>query len=108
MRVFVTVLLIIGLIGTCNVTFAQEQKAAKDTISENSLTASESMEINEYKGIVNKTDTGYSLMAGEKTYLLQGEGLEELVGKTVSISGKLLKGETNDTILVATAEPIES
>lgn len=107
MRVLLTALLIIGLIGTGNMVFAQDKEAGQETISETMQENADMAASHEYEGIVEKTDAGYTLSAGEESYLLQGENLDELVGKTVRISGKLLKGDTIDTILVDIAEAIE-
>ncbi len=105
MRALLTAVLIIGLIGIGNITFAQDKKVAQDTISEINQEKADMVTNHEYKGIVTKTENGYTLSAGEEVYLLQGEKLENLVGQTVHISGKLLKGETSNTILIVTAEP---
>ncbi|MCP3942721.1 MAG: hypothetical protein GY710_14700 [Desulfobacteraceae bacterium] len=55
----------------------------------------------DYKGVVINTENGISLMSGDMVYLLQGEKLEDLVGKTVTISGKLIEGGLTNTIIVA-------
>jgi hypothetical protein len=107
MKALLTAVLIIGLIGIGNITFAQDKKVALDTISETIQEKTDMVANHEYKGIVTKTENGYTLTAsaGEEVYLLQGEKLEDLVGQTVHISGKLLKGETGNTILIVKAEP---
>ncbi len=109
MKALLTAALIIGLIGIGNITFALDKKVALDTISETIPEKTDMVTNHEYKGIVTKTKNGYTLTAsaGEEIYLLQGEKLENLVGQKVQISGKLLKGETSNTILVAKAEPIK-
>ncbi len=99
MKVILTAVLIIGILGIGNLTFASAEKTIKDTTSETSIQAP-----GEYKGIVSKTDEGYTLLAGEVTYMLKGEKLEDLVGETVNISGQLVKTEKGDTIIVAKAE----
>jgi hypothetical protein len=101
MRLFVTALLIIGLVGMGNMAFAEDKGLGYGTAIE------EKVENHGVMGIVNKTDVGYTLQAGEEIYLLEGEKLEDLVGKTVTVKGKLLKGDTTDTILVANAEITE-
>ena len=103
-RVFLTAVLIIGLLSIGNLTFASGEKTTKDTTSETSMKAPGEMENHDYKGIVAKTDEGYTLLAGEITYLLQGEELEDMVGETVNISGQLMKTEQGDTIIVDKAE----
>jgi len=107
MKALLTALLIIGLIGIGNITFAQDKEVTLDTISETMQEKTDMLTNHEYKGIVTKTENGYTLLTGEEVYLLQGEKLEDLLGQQVFISGKLLKGETSNTILVAKVEPAE-
>ncbi|MCP3898892.1 MAG: hypothetical protein GY707_04050 [Desulfobacteraceae bacterium] len=98
-KVLLTAVLIIGLLGIGNLTFASAEKINKDTTSETSIQAP-----GEYKGTVVKTDEGYTLLAGEVTYMLKGEKLEDLVGETVNVRGQLVKTEKGDTIIVAKEE----
>ena len=106
MRVFLTSVLIIGIIGMAGFSFAKAKEVPQNTVSEDSLTKACEMENQVYEGKIVNTENGITLMAGDAAYLLQGENLETLVGKTAKISGKLIKGDLITTIFVAKAEVI--
>ncbi|MCP3941650.1 MAG: hypothetical protein GY710_09240 [Desulfobacteraceae bacterium] len=101
MRVFLSSILIIGLIGIAGFSFAEGTKVPSDAISVDSQAKPVAMDSQDYKGVVINTENGLALMSGDIDYLLQGEKLEDLFGKTVSISGKLIKDGLTNTIIVA-------
>lgn len=97
MKALLTALLIVGLIGMSHSAFASDKKAIQDTGEQ---VRAEMVENVEYVGFVDKTETGYTLQVGLKSFLLEGENLEKFVGKTVEIIGQLVKGNEIDTIFV--------
>lgn len=101
MKKFLTAVLAIGLIGMAGFSFAKTKTIPADTAEESSQAKSGEMETQEYAGMVVNTESGITLMAKNAAYLLKGEKLEGLVGKTVTVNGKLIKGDLADTILVA-------
>ncbi len=104
MKTFFTTVLAIGLIGMAGFTFATAKTIPGDTPVETHQAKSGEMETQEYAGMVVNTESGITLMAKDAAYLLKGEKLEELVGKTVKVNGKLIKGALADTILVGKIE----
>lgn len=100
MKKFLTAVLAIGLIGMAGLTFATAKTISEDTVASSQAKSGE-METQEYAGMVVNTESGITLMAKDAAYLLIGEKLEDLVGKTVTVNGKLIKGDIADTILVA-------
>ncbi len=106
MRVFLTSVLIIGIIGMAGFSFAKAKEVPQNAVSGESLTKAGEMENQVYEGKVVNTENGIALMAGDSAYLLQGKNLETLVGKTVKIRGKVIKGDLIITLFVAKAEVI--
>jgi hypothetical protein len=71
--------------------YAQEPGTKTETRAATTQAATQEIRV---KGIVEKTDKGITLAAGEKTYLLRGKtDLSSYAGKTVIITGK---GYTSD------------
>ena len=108
MKKIFTVMMVAGIIGMGTIATAGEIKPAKDaapTVTEKTLEAATHQT---FTGIVNKAGKQIILSTDEKTYILSGSGLEsgldKIMGKKVNITGKLVKGDAIDTILVEKAE----
>lgn len=104
MKALLTALLIVGLIGMSHSAFSLDKKAIQDTGEQ---VKAEMVKNVEYVGLVDKTDTGYTLLVESKSFLLEGENLEKLVGKTAKITGELIKGNEIDTVFVIKSELVE-
>lgn len=107
MKTILTTLMIIGILGMGHSAFATSKVVSQEPVVQKNVVSPDKMETIEYQGIINRTSKGYTLLAEEKTYLLIGKNLKDLVGKTVSISGQLLMGEKPNTIFVAKAVPAQ-
>lgn len=53
-----------------------------------------------FTGTVTQIENGLALVTRKATYLLSGDGLEEVIGKQVNIIGKLEKKDATETIIV--------
>jgi len=54
-----------------------------------------------FKGTVEKLDTGAALLTEEAIYPLLGGNFENIIGKEVKITGKIIKEENVEKIVVA-------
>ena len=98
------VMMVAGIIGMGTTATAGDVKSATDaavTVTENAIAADTQQT---FTGMVNKAGKQIILSTDEKTYLLGGSGLDKIIGKKVNITGKLVKGDTIDTIVVEKAE----
>lgn len=57
-------------------------------------------------GAVEKTDTGIVIKVADTDYIVAGENLEPMAGKTVKVTGTLSEGESGKTINVMSFEEI--
>ncbi len=71
-------------------TFATAKTITGDMAVASSQANSGEMETQEYAGMVINTESGITLMTKDAAYLLKGEKLEGLVGKKVTVNGKLI------------------
>ncbi len=104
MKVILATVLIIGLVGIASLTFANAKTVSPKINSEKNPASAGDVEIKDYQGTIMKTEDNKTLLVGKSTYILEGKNLESLIAKTVKVSGKLIKGETTSTILVAKVE----
>lgn len=58
-------------------------------------------------GAVEKTDAGTVIKVADTNYMVAGENLEPMVGKTVKVTGTLSEGEGGTTINVLSYEEIK-
>ncbi|MBI9088370.1 MAG: hypothetical protein JEZ12_04080 [Desulfobacterium sp.] len=98
-------MIVIGMIGMGTTATAGEikAKAGDPVVTEKTI---EAQTHQTFTGMVNKTGKQIILSTDKKTYILGGSGLEKIIGKKVSITGTLLKGDTIDTIIVEKARLI--
>ncbi len=92
-------LIMVSLVCLTGKVFAEEKAkaaAATKASSEISLT-----------GAVEKTDTGMVIKVADTNYIVAGENLEPLVGKTVKVTGTLSDGKAGKTINVLSYEEIK-
>lgn len=104
MKKLFTVMVVVGIIGMGTLAVAGEAKSAgvaAPAVVEKTI---EAAKFQIFTGMVQKNEKQFVLSTGGKTYLLGGLNLEKIVGKKVSITGTLVKGETMDTIIVEKAE----
>lgn len=97
---------IIGFIGAGSMVVASEKNTEKNVVTGTSTIVA-AQETAVFKGIVKKTESGIVLVGEKETYALEGEGLEELLGRNVEITGTLVKGDTINTIIVIQAESVK-
>ncbi len=107
MRVIAVSILIIGLIGVAGTAFASEKTEPPKTSTTIEAAAPGDEAVQEYEGLIIKTDNHVTLLVGDSTYVLQGKDVAGLPETTVKVSGKLFKGEKINTILVAKVETIK-
>ena len=59
-------------------------------------------------GTVEKTDHGIVIAADDgNTYIVMGQDLSGLVGKTVKATGTLAEGQSGKTVTVISVEPVK-
>ena len=59
-------------------------------------------------GTVEKTDQGIVISADDgATYMVQGQDLSSMVGKTVKATGTLAEGESGKMLKITSIEPVQ-
>ena len=105
MKTFFTTVLVIGLIGMAGFIFATAKTVPGAAVGKKATSGE--METQASAGMIVNTKNGLTLMAKDTAYLLESKELEGMVGKKVTVNGKLIKGDPADTILVAKIEEIK-